>query len=242
MRGRCTGRHQPGARRRPRLPAEPAGVLHSEYVVSDGQGGFTTKMTQTGIVDEITLSPIVVRSDDGYTQIYAFPSSSVVPEKSVAAKTPSPSRPPANRPDGDPQPSIGEGQPPPAIRPAAVEITARSRQDLGSHLGSRNRRLDFGCRLLDRARLTQRHPGPRVGDDGRRALSSASTAVKVPIATTALAPIVADTSFSFLEFISDHSNSVSGEPPRPAGTAGRTVRREVSYDPYGALGSRKGRE
>ncbi len=24
-------------------PTEPAGVLHSEYVVSDGQGGFSTK-------------------------------------------------------------------------------------------------------------------------------------------------------------------------------------------------------
>ena len=63
----------------------PAGVLHSEYVVSDGHGGFSTKMTQTGTVDEITLSSIVVRSDDGYTQIYAFPSAAVVPKPSVAA-------------------------------------------------------------------------------------------------------------------------------------------------------------
>jgi hypothetical protein len=66
------------------LPAQPAGVLHSEYVVSDGQGGFSTKMTQTGTVDEITLSSLVVRSDDGYTQIYAFPSSAIVPEPSLA--------------------------------------------------------------------------------------------------------------------------------------------------------------
>jgi hypothetical protein len=69
----------------PPLQPEPAGVLHSEYVVSDGQGGFSTKMTQTGTVDEITLSSIVVRSDDGYTQIYAFPSSAVVPKPSLAA-------------------------------------------------------------------------------------------------------------------------------------------------------------
>ena len=74
----------PGAPAAP-FPAEPAGVLHSEYVVSDGQGGFSTKMTQTGTVDEITLSTIVVRSDDGYTQIYAFPSSAVVPKPSLAA-------------------------------------------------------------------------------------------------------------------------------------------------------------
>ena len=74
----------PGAPTAP-LQAEPSGVLHSEYVVSDGQGGFSTKMTQTGTVDEVTLSSIVVRSDDGYTQIYAFPSSAVVPKPSVAA-------------------------------------------------------------------------------------------------------------------------------------------------------------
>lgn len=69
----------------PPVQADPAGVLHSEYVVSDGHGGYTTKMTQTGIVDEVTLSTIVVRSDDGYTQIYAFPSSAVVPSQSLAA-------------------------------------------------------------------------------------------------------------------------------------------------------------
>jgi hypothetical protein len=74
----------PGAPPTPLQP-EPAGVLHSEYVVSDGKGGFSTKMTQTGTVDEITLSSIVVRSDDGYTQIYAFPSSAVVPKPSLAA-------------------------------------------------------------------------------------------------------------------------------------------------------------
>ncbi len=66
--------------------APPEGVLHSEYVVADGHGGFTTKMTQTGTVDEVTLSSIVVRSDDGYTQIYEFPSASAVPDHSVAAK------------------------------------------------------------------------------------------------------------------------------------------------------------
>ena len=74
----------PGAPPNPMQP-EPTGVLHSEYVVSDGQGGFSTKLTQTGTVDEITLSSIVVRSDDGFTQIYDFPSSAVVPKPSVAA-------------------------------------------------------------------------------------------------------------------------------------------------------------
>ncbi len=67
------------------MPSPPAGVLHSEYVVPDGQGSFTTKITQTGVVDELTLSQIVIRSADGYTQIYVFPSASAVPDKSVAA-------------------------------------------------------------------------------------------------------------------------------------------------------------
>lgn len=70
-----------------RAPASdgPTGVLHSEYVVADGNGGFTTRMTQTGVVDEATLSTIVVRSADGYVQIYAFPSAAVTPATSVAA-------------------------------------------------------------------------------------------------------------------------------------------------------------
>ncbi len=60
----------------PLAPPGPAdaGTLHSEYVVSDGNGGFITKLVQTGTIDEVTPSNIVVRSDDGYTQIYAYPS------------------------------------------------------------------------------------------------------------------------------------------------------------------------
>ena len=61
-------------------------MLHGEYVVPDGQGGFITKITQTGVVDELGLSQIVIRSADGYTQIYVFPSASAVPDKTVAAK------------------------------------------------------------------------------------------------------------------------------------------------------------
>jgi hypothetical protein len=86
MRAHVQGPPPPPAPGVPRPPQPvPAGVLHSEYVVSDGHGGFITKMTQTGIVDEITLSSVVVRSDDGYTQIYTFPSAAVVPNPSVAA-------------------------------------------------------------------------------------------------------------------------------------------------------------
>ncbi len=64
----------PGGAPPPPNQAPSEGVLHSEYVVADGHGGFITKMSQTGTVDEVTLSSIVVRSDDGFTQIYAFPS------------------------------------------------------------------------------------------------------------------------------------------------------------------------
>jgi hypothetical protein len=88
MRGQMHG-PPPGSTSAPpaaQAPTQPGGVLHSEYVVSDGRGGFATKMTQTGVVDEVTLSQIVVRSDDGYTQIYVFPSAAVVPDRSVAAK------------------------------------------------------------------------------------------------------------------------------------------------------------
>ena len=71
-------------------------MLHSEYVVADGHGGFTTKLTQTGTVDEVTLSNIVVRSDDGYTQIYGIPSAA---GHRWQPTTPSPSMPraPARR-------------------------------------------------------------------------------------------------------------------------------------------------
>ena len=34
-------------------------MLHAEFVVPDGHGGYTTKLTQTGTVDEVT--PIVGR-------------------------------------------------------------------------------------------------------------------------------------------------------------------------------------
>lgn len=74
----------PGAQPPPGQSASDS-VLHSEYVVADGHGGFTTKMTQTGTVDEVTLSSVVVRSDDGYTQIYAIPSAPAVPMHTVAA-------------------------------------------------------------------------------------------------------------------------------------------------------------
>lgn len=64
-----------GPQGQPMPPARPtpAGALHSEYVVADGHGGFTTMLTQTGTVDQVTPSSVAVRSDDGYTQTYQLP-------------------------------------------------------------------------------------------------------------------------------------------------------------------------
>jgi hypothetical protein len=44
--------------------------LHGESVSSDGHGGFTTELTQTGTVTEISDTKITARSDDGFTQTY----------------------------------------------------------------------------------------------------------------------------------------------------------------------------
>lgn len=65
-------------------PSNMPTTIHTESVVPDGNGGFTTKLTQTGTVDEVTLTNVVVRSSDGYTQIYAFPSAAASSSRSVA--------------------------------------------------------------------------------------------------------------------------------------------------------------
>ncbi len=68
----------------PPAPTTASGALHGEYVVSDGSGGYATKLTQTGTVDEVTPTSVVVRSDDGFTQIYVFPSAAAAANQSVA--------------------------------------------------------------------------------------------------------------------------------------------------------------
>jgi hypothetical protein len=65
-------------------PSGAAGAIHTESVVPDGNGGFTTKITQTGTVDEVTMTNVVVRSGDGYTQIYTFPSAASSSSRPVA--------------------------------------------------------------------------------------------------------------------------------------------------------------
>jgi hypothetical protein len=74
------------AHRLPRRHRALSGTIHTESVVPDGNGGFTTKLTQTGTVDEVTLTNVVVRSSDGYTQIYTFPSAAASSSRSVAVQ------------------------------------------------------------------------------------------------------------------------------------------------------------
>ena len=47
--------------------------LHGEFVVTDGNGGYRTELTQTGTVTAVSPTSITVRSADGYTQTYAVP-------------------------------------------------------------------------------------------------------------------------------------------------------------------------
>ena len=52
-------------------PAEPTS-LHAESVVSDGHGGFTTLISQTGRVTAISASSVTARSDDGFVRTYVI--------------------------------------------------------------------------------------------------------------------------------------------------------------------------
>ncbi|AQT83146.1 hypothetical protein B1R94_26970 [Mycolicibacterium litorale] len=47
-------------------------TVHGENVVSDGEGGFTTELTQTGAVTAATATSVSVRSEDGYSQTYVL--------------------------------------------------------------------------------------------------------------------------------------------------------------------------
>ena len=58
----------PGARHG--RDAEPAS-LHGEYVIAD-DGGFATRITQTGKITAISPTSVTARSADGFTQTYAI--------------------------------------------------------------------------------------------------------------------------------------------------------------------------
>lgn len=54
------------------------GALHGSYVVSDGNGTYTTELTQTGTVSAVSSSSITVKSADGYSKTYAVTSTTSV--------------------------------------------------------------------------------------------------------------------------------------------------------------------
>jgi len=50
-------------------------ALHGDFVVSDGNGGYTTERLQTGDVTEISATSISLTSKDGYKQVYTIDAS-----------------------------------------------------------------------------------------------------------------------------------------------------------------------
>jgi hypothetical protein len=53
-------------------------ALHGEFVVSDGNGGYTTELMQTGTVTAVSSSSLTAKSDDGYTKTYTIDSGTAV--------------------------------------------------------------------------------------------------------------------------------------------------------------------
>lgn len=55
-----------------------AEALHGEYVVSDGNGGYTTELLQNGEVTAVSDTSITAKSEDGYTKTYTIDADTVV--------------------------------------------------------------------------------------------------------------------------------------------------------------------
>jgi hypothetical protein len=51
-----------------------AAPLHGEFVVADGNGGYITEVTQTGVVTAVSDTSITAKSGDGFTQTYVLAS------------------------------------------------------------------------------------------------------------------------------------------------------------------------
>jgi hypothetical protein len=63
--------------------ADPAAALHGEFVVSDGKGGYTTALSQTGTITAIDPKSVTARSADGYVQTYVIPSAATAADFAV---------------------------------------------------------------------------------------------------------------------------------------------------------------
>ncbi|KWX19594.1 hypothetical protein AFM11_34945 [Mycolicibacterium wolinskyi] len=57
---------------------DPA-TVHSEAVLADGSGGYTTSLTQTGTITALSTASITVRSADGFSQTYVLPAAAAPP-------------------------------------------------------------------------------------------------------------------------------------------------------------------
>jgi hypothetical protein len=51
------------------------GALHGQFVVSNGNGGYRTELTQTGTVTAVSADSITAKSTDNYSQTYTITSS-----------------------------------------------------------------------------------------------------------------------------------------------------------------------
>ncbi|MEU5262828.1 hypothetical protein [Amycolatopsis sp. NPDC021455] len=49
-------------------------ALHGEYVASDGNGGYVTKIMQTGEVTALSATSLTAKSDDGFSKTYTITS------------------------------------------------------------------------------------------------------------------------------------------------------------------------
>ena len=78
----------PGGMGGPRPDAMDPASLHGEFVVSDGKGGYTTMLTQTGTVTAISSSSITARSDDGFTQTYGLPPTAAGANRPITVNDP----------------------------------------------------------------------------------------------------------------------------------------------------------
>jgi len=47
-------------------------TLHGEYVASDGNGGYVTKIMQTGEVTALSATSLTAKSDDGFSKTYTI--------------------------------------------------------------------------------------------------------------------------------------------------------------------------
>jgi hypothetical protein len=72
--GRGPGRSGPGGSGPggPGRWSPPAAALHGEVVVPDGNGAYTTVLTQSGVLTAVSDTSITAKSADGFTQIYTI--------------------------------------------------------------------------------------------------------------------------------------------------------------------------